>query len=388
MTRPSPRRRRPEIDRLVVDHIDPENLVAGGVDTCIRDIVAFGAEAVGIAGVTTTRARELGVWHEIELGGRRVPFCPVARLDRTVRSGPRRFVPHSVIMIVGLVRFRRRMPRALVQSHRIETGLVASLLGIGPVVQFVHNDSRGLTGVNSDSSWKHLGFVYRRLEALVLRRARAVVVFNRPDGNRIRRLRSDALVVQTWFDPHTFRMKPVPAQSGQHGPVVLWVGRLEAQKDPLLAVQVLAALRATVPDARLRVVGDGRLRGEVERHADATGQRGAVHFAGSVTRAEVAAELRSADVLLMTSHYEGSPRVLAESCASGTPVVATVESDPDEAITDGGNGYRVAGRDPVDLARSVRSALQLSSRGCAESVRHRAGPVVIEQLLAVGRGGA
>lgn len=109
----------PTTSRLVIDQIDPENLVPGGTDTCIHDLVKFGNENILIVGVTRSTTMALGTWHVFPLAGRKICFFPVARIDRTVSTRSLK-VPHSFRLALGLARYRRRLPNILSSSapHR------------------------------------------------------------------------------------------------------------------------------------------------------------------------------------------------------------------------------------------------------------------------------
>jgi len=104
------------------------------------------------------------------------------------------------------------------------------------------------------------------------------------------------------------------------GPHVLWVGRLEEQKDPALMVRVAAELKRRGDPFHLHVVGDGELREPVQRLVRDAGLDSAVTLHGA--RADVQRWYRGADALLMTSVFEGVPCVVYEAMAMGLPVVA------------------------------------------------------------------
>jgi glycosyltransferase involved in cell wall biosynthesis len=62
----------------------------------------------------------------------------------------------------------------------------------------------------------------------------------------------------------------------------------------------------------------------------------------------------------MTSHYEGSPRVLIEALACGMQVVATKEADPDGVVRDRSPNLRVASRQPSAIADVLNRVLTQS----------------------------
>ncbi|MBN8844915.1 MAG: glycosyltransferase [Sphingomonadales bacterium] len=97
-------------------------------------------------------------------------------------------------------------------------------------------------------------------------------------------------------------------------------GRLVAQKDFALAIRVTAELSKS-RDVRLTIYGEGPERGALERLIRHLGAQQYVTLAGHSTSIDTA--LRDADLMLVTSSYEGGPAVAVEALAQGVPVIAT-----------------------------------------------------------------
>lgn len=219
----------------------------------------------------------------------------------------------------------------------------------------------------------------------MLKKCSGVVVFNKTDGPRIRAIRPDVMVAQTWFSPDLFngRIRDSVLRNGRR--TVCWIGRFEAQKDPLLALGVCSELVRSIPELRLILVGDGSLLEALKADVELREILGNVEFSGSLTRPEVAEIMAESDCLLMTSYYEGSPRVLAEAGGVGLPVVATEGADPDGALVDGVNGIRISGRSPRDLAEAVLKASTYSSLDCRRMAEHRSAGPSVARIMSVGQ---
>jgi len=128
------------------------------------------------------------------------------------------------------------------------------------------------------------------------------------------------------------RFQPLPpaamranlAARGIHGaPLLLSVGHLIERKGHHIAIEALAALRATHPQATLVVLGAGEARARLLALAQRLGVAAAVHLPGAVPNAELARWYSAADALVLASSREGWANVLLEAMACGTPVVAT-----------------------------------------------------------------
>jgi glycosyltransferase involved in cell wall biosynthesis len=103
--------------------------------------------------------------------------------------------------------------------------------------------------------------------------------------------------------------------------IALSVGRLDAEKNPLLLADVLARLE---PRWRLVVCGDGPLAGDLAARLDELGLADRAEMRGYVPVDSGLADLyRSSHAFLHVSHTEGMPQVLIEAFAARLPVVAT-----------------------------------------------------------------
>jgi glycosyltransferase involved in cell wall biosynthesis len=165
----------------------------------------------------------------------------------------------------------------------------------------------------------------------------------------------------------------------ERSPMVLFLGKLEAQKGVFELVDAVAAVRAAVPDVRLVCAGEGE-RAPVLRHAERRGIADAVKFTGWVGPSGKRVLLDSAAVLALPSYAEGMPMSLLEAMAAGVPVVASAVGGVPEVVADGVSGLLVAPGDTATLSRSLRRLLldrELAARvGAAarETVRARFAP--------------
>lgn len=369
------------VERVIVHQFDPDDVRPGGVETCISDLIAYAPDGVtfGIVGATSGRTA-LGRWRLAAHRGRDLFYLPVARLGRD----DNRRLPHSLRLAGGLARTRRLLPSRPLQAHRIDVGeALATVARRVPRVQFIHNPhgrAAGVLGAGSDSYWRFFPAGYRALERRSLQRPARIVVFSRAEAARLEALGHAASAWQTWYDPAVFwpGSDPRPTDGAAR---IAWIGRLEHQKDPLLALETLKELRARGVDATLTFLGAGSLGGAVRREIASNSLTETATIRPRGERQAVAELLRNSDVLLSTSHYEGSPRVVIEALATGTPVLATAQADPDRLI-DGRNGRRVTSRDPRELAAALVEALSATREACTESVRHLAGDTAVPRLIA------
>ncbi|MBI5717517.1 MAG: glycosyltransferase family 1 protein [Burkholderiales bacterium] len=147
-------------------------------------------------------------------------------------------------------------------------------------------------------------------------------------------------------------------------PVVLYVGRLAAEKNLDLLVRSMQAIRAAHPRARLVLVGDGPLREALQA------QLPQAVFAGQRHGAELAAHYASADLFLFPSLTETFGNVVVEAMASGLAVVAFDCAAAAQLIEPGRSGELVA---CDNEAQFERSAIALAgSRATREALGRQA----------------
>lgn len=150
------------------------------------------------------------------------------------------------------------------------------------------------------------------------------------------------------------------------GPVLLFVGRLQPLKGAELAVETLAATRASTPagtDAQLVIVGgpsgpDGEATlARLRSMTDELGLGSCVRFVDPLPHHLLSTYYRAADVCLVPSRSESFGLVALEAAACGTPVVASDVGGLRDNVSEGRTGYLVAGRDSDTYARRVSDIL-------------------------------
>jgi glycosyltransferase involved in cell wall biosynthesis len=133
------------------------------------------------------------------------------------------------------------------------------------------------------------------------------------------------------------------------------VGRLEPQKGHRCLLAAWPAVVRALPDARLLVIGEGRLRPRLEAQVRAGGLAESVVFTGF--RADIARLLDGVDVVALSSLWEGMPLTAIEAAAMARPIVATAVDGTVEVVRDGVTGLLVPPEDPPAFARALLALL-------------------------------
>jgi glycosyltransferase involved in cell wall biosynthesis len=133
--------------------------------------------------------------------------------------------------------------------------------------------------------------------------------------------------------------------------VVGIVGRLSPQKGHRYLFEAAAALQREIPTLRLLVVGEGQLKGRLQRLAGALGIANRVSFIGF--RSDMATAYAAMDLLAMPSLFEGLPLVLVEALVCERVAVGARTFGITDVIEDGKNGLLVKVADAKELAAAI-----------------------------------
>jgi glycosyltransferase involved in cell wall biosynthesis len=347
---------------------DLETEASGGIRTYVRDFVKYSPPdfEISIIGSTSDpRRRPVGEWRSLTYGQRQARFLPIVHIPPDASSR----VPDLLRYVSALIVRRRRLELAQqhLQFQRPAVAL-AFLRYRGPMVQWLHlNPSE----FSAHMKWRRTPGLLSRIERLTIRRMDYVFTPGTAVAEAYRRrfpeMAERIRFSPNWYDADLFFL-PSPEQRQEarrraaealglelapDAPLVLFVGRLDPQKDPRLLLDSFALFARRRLGARLAMIGAGKLRGDIERHAAASGIGDRVHLLGSRTPREVAMFMRAADALLMASHTEVSARVALEALGSGLPVVATPAGEMLRVVRHGATGWVVSDRRPESLAEGL-----------------------------------
>jgi glycosyltransferase involved in cell wall biosynthesis len=158
---------------------------------------------------------------------------------------------------------------------------------------------------------------------LFIRRLLARMILNRADSIRVvsERIKRDVHAMNThasitmlpiYVDIPSFKTVHRRPHTGKY---IVWIGRFEEEKNPLAAIEVLKDVLKVIPEARMKMYGNGTLAQEINKAA--------VDLPIEVPGwSDPYQSFQTADVILCTSWYEGYGASIAEALAAGCPVVA------------------------------------------------------------------
>ncbi|MEU6324312.1 glycosyltransferase [Streptomyces sp. NPDC047009] len=281
---------------------------------------------------------------------------PVVRLGAWLKLSN---TPLSPLWPLQLRRRLRRLGVDVVNAHAPVPGLgdlAIAVAGRRPTVLTYHAGSMHKGDPGSGLADRLIG-IY---EKAVLPRVFA----------RARRLVSVSPVSLADGHPHAVRITPgvdtdrfTPGAPASRRPrTLLYVGRMDrssAWKGVDVLVRAFAQLAAELPDARLRLVGDGDALPGLRALAAELGVGDRVEASGALLGDALVDAVRSAAVLALPSLTEAESfgMALVEAMACGTPVVGSDVGGIPHVIADGETGLLVPPGDPAALAAALSKLL-------------------------------
>ncbi len=166
-------------------------------------------------------------------------------------------------------------------------------------------------------------------------------------------------------------------------PLALFVGRLDPQKAPFVLLEAFARLVERHADWQLLFVGDGVLRSSMTEWIENRGLQRGIRIVG--WRPDVPQILKTADVLVLPSLWEGMPNIVLEAMASGLPVVVSRVEGTDELIRDRESGLLVAPGSEAELELGIEAVLtdrSFSSRLAREAQQTALKSFTFESMVA------
>jgi glycosyltransferase involved in cell wall biosynthesis len=393
------------INVAILHPIDPAGHVPSGIDAFIRGILKFAPPDIHytLFGATSDPvARPPGKLAKVVLGERAIEYWPLVTMGAKAERG---LVPLTIRYMQSLLAARKQGLLAhcnVLDFHRIEPSFLFSA-DPRPKNVLLHQDMSVIRDANSDILWRHAPWLYEWLERRAFSRMRKIFAVRQSAVQRYRQRYPEFAhrfaFIPTWVDSTVF--VPSPSDSRREStraalrrqigmppdaPLLVFVGRLDQQKDPLLLIESLKLSVETVPTLHLAVVGDGVLRSRVEEAVGAHQLAAQVHFLGVRPPLEIAEILRAADQYVLCSAYEGMPIALLEALATGLPVVCTDVGEVRLVVHDSINGQISAAREPRSFADAILKGLSradaMRGAACEQAVSKYRPEPVLENIYA------
>lgn len=186
------------------------------------------------------------------------------------------------------------------------------------------------------------------------------------------------VVIPNGVDPTPIdQAEPIPREQlgiPREAFLALFVGRLEIQKGVMNLLDAVERLLPDCPDFHIGLAGEGPERRHLTERLSRSPKLAAnIHVLGP--RRDVPALLKTADLFVLPSLWEGMPNALLESMVAGIPAVATRVEGTEELIKSEETGWLVPPNDPQALATAMQEAMK--NRNRLKTMGERARSIVL-----------
>ena len=312
----------------------------------------------------------------------RIPDLTARTLHHLIRP----IRPHrDLLAFIELYRWFRRIKPHIVHTHSSKAGILGRLAAAAAGVPIIIHTIHGYGITPLQPRWLRASLLRaERAAARVTTHFIAVSRENRRWGIRRGLFKpSQCSLIRSGIHLPTFRSPPSPEgirelkqkydlEDASH--IVGMIACFKPQKAPLDFLRLARRLRRRHPRARFVLIGDGELRPQLESYVRRFNLAATVRLPGWQTNVRDWYNLF--DCFVLTSLWEGLPRVLPEALAAGVPVVATAVNGNTEVIRHKKTGFLVRPRDIKSMARYVSWILSHPDK--ARKMAARAGPYLDE----------
>ena len=277
----------------------------------------------------------------------------------------------DLLAFLHLVILLRRLKPAIVHTHSSKAGILgrwaAWCAGVPLILHTVH----GFGVTPAQPRWmQRLFILLERITGWITTHWITVAETDACKGREWRLFDGNVSVIRPGIDPAPFT-RPLPPEvrhslrqelgigSGEY--LIGTVACLKPQKAPKDVIAVASLVCSAIPATRFVVIGDGTLRPQIEALIKEQRLQDRVHLAG--WRRDVPRAMGCFDLLLLTSRWEGLPRVMLEAAAAGLPIVATRVGGVEEAVVQPDRVRLYEAGDIAGLAAGVEALLRAERAG-------------------------
>jgi glycosyltransferase involved in cell wall biosynthesis len=300
------------------------------------------------------------------------------------------YPPKWLMRVMGVVPARlltflwvamRKRPHIVGGFHMIPNGIAASLAGSLAGARSMYFCVGGPTEVRDggvhcdDNPFAKMQTIDPVVEKRLVRMMSTFDMIITMGTGAIRFLRDKgihtaAYAVSGGIDPQRFRPNDGPSSID-----IILTGRLVEIKRIDVFLSAIKAVADRIPQVRAVIVGDGKLRGELQALSAHLGIEANVSFVGHQDNVED--WLRRAKIFVLTSDSEGLSLSMMEAMMCGLPAVVSNVGDLGDLVTNGVNGYLVPRRSHelfadrlVELLSNEGKLKAFSQAACRSAMRY------------------
>ena len=316
----------------------------------------------------------LAIRDELLAAGHRCSIVVTSQSSR-VKDEPDVFHPRSPL---ALIRLLRKLQFDILHLHvggditpRVLTlAAVCSMFGRRRSVLTMHSGGFALSErAVAASPGTFAGWVFRRFSGVIAVNEGLERVFERFGVERVYVIPPYTLKRP---DPSVAVPDELAAFFAAHSPVLLAVGGLERDYDPLLQIAAMKEVKDCLPSAGLMIVGSGSMYDEVKAAIAASPSADSILLAGDVEHAVTLHLMNNADIVLRTTLFDGDAISVREALFLGTPVIATNTGERPE----GADLIRVGDKDEL-----VQKVFEVAESNTSKSLNQQTDSSNIDAVI-------
>ena len=271
-------------------------------------------------------------------------ICPEVKVTCVEKCTGKKDVPHNLLWL----RKYFKENAEIVLSFLAPFNMIALVAVMGTKVPIVVAD-------RNDPAKVPVNPVIRIARDLLYGFADQVVVQTEANKAYFKRLQKKTVVI---YNPVDLKEYTGVALNAEKEKVIVSAGRLMPQKNQKMLLDAFYAISEKFPEYQLVIYGEGSYRNELENYVNTLGIGQKVLMPGSVT--DLYDRIKTADLFVLSSNYEGMPNALIEAMCLGMPVISTKVSGATDLIQNGENGLLVDVGNAKELAEAMEKLLSNS----------------------------
>ncbi len=325
--------------------VDLSNFYGGASSRVLSLMTHAQPGTIGLAGlkngVITAKARELGL--------------PV-HVVSSHKADPR--------LLFRLTQVIRQEGYNVLDSQNIQSKFWSNLAALMTGTALVSTLNSWYTHEHSTTLFK--GRFYLSLEFLSNQSLDLYITVSEKDRQMLLQSGIPADAIDLVYNTIDLDISSIPGDKGQlkkqfdlppQAIVCTGVGRLVPQKGFDILIEAFQKIASQVPDLYCLIIGEGDDKDTLTRQIQDAGLESRIRLVGYFDRGHVLSVIKSSDIFVMPSRYEGTPVALLEAAALACPILAACAGGIPELVTHDQHAYLVPTLDPAALAQGfVRMA--------------------------------
>jgi glycosyltransferase involved in cell wall biosynthesis len=273
---------------------------------------------------------------------------------------------NDVLALLDLYAFLRKQGYDVIHTHNSKAGFIGRLAGKLARVPVIVHTVHGFAFHDQEPPWRQA--LFRNMERFAAHWCDKMVFISQPlihwaleEG-----IAKNSKMIKVYSGIELDRFHPVRAEEkkrirkkwgiGPRDPVIGMVSKLWEGKGHAVLIQAFREIKREMERAKLVIVGEGYLHGELIALVNRIGLKDSVLFTGF--QMDVFEIIATFDVAVLPSFFEGMGRVLLEAMAMEKPVVASRVGGIPDLVEDGVNGFLVNPGRVRELKEGLLKVLQ------------------------------